>query len=293
MALEFRKRRFRKPGKNGQLAIAIAAVLLGLCIAAAWIAISFRPQPSGDIEGSSDTQNDAESFASMTPRNLLVMLTDKGYERFTLVQIDPADQCVRVAAVPSLLSDDTDRTLVSVLHKSGIVDAVKLTADVLRLPIDHYIALTAEQAESWFNYLESGIVISLPQKVDFTDDAGAVVRLDKGEHNLTATQTVALLRYDGWSDPANTHFHAQILAAMINQHATPQRRYATDFAKLSNLGRTSLRIGDFDNFLPALKHTVDAEDTLCTVEELKGTHQAGRFIFNYESTAADSSIYPD
>ncbi len=293
MSLEFRKRRFRKPGKNGQLAIALAAVLLGLCIAATWIAISFRPQPDSGTDTSSDPQDGAESYASMTPRNLLVMLTDKGYERFTLVQIDPADQRVRVAAVPSLLSDDADKTLVDVLHKSGIVDAVKLTADALRLPIHHYIALTAEQAESWFNYLESGIVITLPQKVDFTDEAGAVVRLDKGEHNLTATQTVALLRYNGWSDPTDTYFHAQIMAAMINQHATPQRRYAADFAKLSNLGRTSLRIGDFNNFLPALNHTVDTEDTLCTVEELKGTHQPGRFIFDYKATADDSSIYPD
>lgn len=293
MSLEFRKRRFRKPDKNGQLAIALGAVALGLCIAVAWIAISFRPQPNtGDTTSSNGTQSDTASFDTATPTNLLVMLTDEGHERFTLVQISPAEQQIRVAAVPALLADGDGNTLVNTMRKTGLVDAVNLAADTLQLPIKHYIALTAEQAESWFNYLENGIVISLPQSVDFTDDAGAVVRLDEGENNLTATQTVALLRYDGWKDSAVTRqFPTQIVAAMINQHATAQRRYTADFSALSNLCRTSLRIGDFNDYLPALTHTVSTEGTLCVIEELKGTYKTDRFIFDHKATKKDSFLY--
>ncbi len=293
MSLEFRKRRFRKPSKNGQLAIAIGAVLIGLAIAAAWIAISFRAEPSTDTPSSDDTQSDTAAFDAMEPSNLLVILTDEGYERFTLVQISPADQQVRVAAVPPTLSKD-DATLVSTMRKSGIVDAVKLAADVLRIPIKHYIALNAEQAESWFNHLESGIMLTLPQAVDFTDEAGAIVRLDKGEHNLTATQTVALLRYDGWADDDVTRqFSAQVLAAMINQYATPQRRYISDFTTIANLGRTSLRYGDVNDYLPALEHTASTNNTLCVIDTLKGSYRSDRFVFDYKSTITDSSLYPD
>lgn len=292
MSLEFRKRRFRKPDKNGQLAIALGAVALGLCIAIAWIAISFRPQPNTDSSSSDGNQSDAASYDNAAPTNLLVMLTDEGYERFTLVQISPADQQVRVATVPALLADDDGNTLVSTMRKTGLVDAVTLTTNVLQLPIHHYIALNADKAESWFNYLENGIEVTLTQTVDFTDEAGAVIRLDEGEHNLTATQTVALLRYDGWQDVAVTRrFPAEIMAAMINQHATAQRRYASDFSTLSNLCRTSLRIGDFNDFLPALKHTASTEDTLCVIEELKGSYQTDRFVFDYKATAKESSIY--
>ncbi len=292
MSLEFRKRRFRKPDKNGQLAIALGAVVLGLCIATAWVAISFRPQPNVGDASSADAQSEPVSFDDTAPSNLLVMLTDDGYERFTLVQISPADRQVRVAAVPALLADDDGNTLVDTMRKTGIVDAVKLTADVLQMPINHYIALTADKAESWFNYLENGILMTLPQAVDFTDDAGAVIHLDEGEHNLTATQTVALLRYDGWKDAAVTQqFPAQIMAAMINQHATAERRYASDFSTLSNLSRTSLRIGDFNDFLPALKHTVSTEDTLCVIEELKGSLKGDRFVFDYKATDKSSSLY--
>lgn len=292
MSLEFRKRRFRKPDKNGQLAIALGAVALGLCIAIAWMAISFRPQPSTDNTSSDSTQSDTTSFDTVEATNLLVLLTDEGHERFTLVQIAPAVQQIRVAAVPAALADDDGNTLVNTMRKSGLVDAVKLTADVLRLPVKHYIAITADKAESWFNYLENGIVMTLPQAVDFTDDAGAVVRLEEGEHNLTATQTVALIRYDGWKDATVTRqFPATVMAAMINQHATAERRYAADFSTLSNLSRTSLRIGDFNDFLPAIKHTVSTEDTLCVVEELKGSYQSDRFVFDYKATTKNSSFY--
>ncbi len=293
MSLEFRKRRFRKPSKNGQLAIAIGAVLIGLAIAAAWIAISFRAEPSTDTPSSDGTQSDTAAFDAMEPSNLLVILTDAGYERFTLVQISPADRQVRVAAVPPTLSKE-DTTLVSTMRKSGISDAVKLAADVLRIPIKHYIALNAEQAESWFNHLESGIMLTLPQAVDFIDEAGAIVRLDKGEHNLTATQTVALLRYDGWADDdVARQFSAQVLAAMINQYATPQRRYISDFTTIANLGRTSLRYGDVNDYLPALEHTASADNTLCVTNTLKGSYQTDRFIFDYQGTVTDSSLYPD
>ncbi len=293
MSLEFRKRRFRKPSKNGQLAIAIGAVLIGLAIAAAWIAISFRAQPSADTPSSDDTQSDTATFDAMSPSNLLVILTDEGHERFTLVQISPADRQVRVAAVPPTLSKD-DTTLLNTMQKNGISDAVKFAADTLQLPIKHYIALNAEQAESWFNHLESGVMITLPQAVDFTDETGAIVRLDKGEHNLTATQTVALLRYDEWSDDTvSREFSAQVLAAMINQYATPQRRYISDFTTIANLSRTSLRYGDVNDYLPALEHTASAGNTLCVTNTLKGSYQTDRFIFDYQGTVTDSSLYTD
>lgn len=294
MSLEFRKRRFRKPSKSGQLAIAIAAVVVALGIVAAWIAVSFRPQPDPNNTSSDTSQGDV-TYENEVARNLLVILTDKGYERFTLVQISPASQRVSVAAVPPTLIGKNGITLVDTMHKNGYADAVRLASETLELPITHYFALTAEQAESWFNYLESGLTVTLPQAVNFTDERGAVVRLDAGEHNLTATQTVALMRYNGWTDIENTHtFTAQIVAAMINRYATPERRFSSDFSSLSNLSRSSLRISDFNDFLPALKHTVSGDDEpLCETEELKGVHRKIGFEFDRKKTAQASTLYRD
>ncbi len=292
MSLEFRKRRFRKPGKGGQLAIAIAAVVLALGIVAAWVAVSFRPQPDPSTT-SSDASQDDVTYENEAARNLLVILTDNGYERFTLVQISPATQSVSVAAVPPTLIGDSGITLVETMHKSGYADAVRLAADTLELPITHYFALTAEQAESWFNYLESGLTVTLPQTVSFTDERGTVVRLDAGEHNLTATQTVALMRYNGWTSVENTRtFTVQIVAAMINRYVTPERRFSSDFSSLSNLSRSSLRISDFNNFLPILKYTVSGGNhPLCNVETLKGVYRQSGFEFDQKGTAKASTLY--
>lgn len=292
MSLEFRKRRFRKPSKSGQLAIAIAAVVVALGIVAAWIAVSFRPQPDPNNTSSDTSQGDV-TYENEVARNLLVILTDKGYERFTLVQIAPASQRVSVAAVPPTLIGKNGITLVDTMHKNGYADAVRLASETLELPITHYFALTAEQAESWFNYLESGLTVTLPQAVNFTDERGAVVRLDAGEHNLTATQTVALMRYNGWTDIENTRtFTAQIVAAMINRYATPERRFSSDFSSLSNLCRSSLRISDFNDFLPILKYTVSGgNQPLCNVETLKGVNRQSGFEFDQKGTAKASTLY--
>lgn len=294
MSLEFRRRRFRKLSKNGQLAVAIAAVLLALCIVAVWITVSFRSQPNPNAD-SSDVSTDGPSFENEAARNLLLMLTDEGYERFTLVQINPAAQHVYVAAVPPTLIGDSGSTLVDTMHKKGYADAVRLAADTLEMPISHYIALDADQAEAWFNHLENGLTVTLPQAVDFTDKRGTVVRLDAGEHALTATQIVALMRYDGWEDADTTRFiTAQMVAAMINRYATPERRFDIDFSTLSNLSRSSLRISDFNNFLPALKHTVAENDTpSCTVETLKGVYRKNGFEFDRKGTDKESYLFCD
>lgn len=299
MPLEFRRRRFRMPGKKGQIILAVVLLLLAAAVTAAWIVVSYQMDKAKQTASADMPDASSEPVTAVyTPQDaatVLLMLTDTGHERFTLVQADPAGSALRVAAVPELLAVGEDTTLVGVYRKSGAAAAVEAVQTALELPVRHYIAMTAEQAEEWLNYLENGVAVTLPEAVSFTDDRGIVLRLEAGERNLTATQAVALLRYTGWSDPQTDRlFHAQIVTAMLQRYFTPERRLGTDFAALSNTCRTSLRISDFNLYrekLVYLAGQLQADGAGLQTVTLSGRYTDDRFVFDRKATGSATGLY--
>lgn len=242
MPLEFRRRRFRKPGKKGQYALALLALLAVIAVVCFWVAVRLH-QPSAPEESTSgDTSaDDPQADPSWEPAYLLVLITDEEAPRAVLLRSDPYKGAMQATPLPVNARVQEDTQLYALYRKQGAAAVTAALADTLEIPLQHYMAMRYDQVESWLNYLENGLVLTLPEAVQY-----ASLRLEAGEHNLTATQAVSLLQYTGWQDAARAEqIAADALCAMLNQYLTAARYLAGDFAALSNLCRTSLRIGDF------------------------------------------------
>ncbi len=293
MALEFRRRRFYRPGKKGQLALAVAALLLALCTAALWMLVNFHIDRAPSPE---ESQNESlpvmEDFSEKDSASMLIILGDKGTEQFILIQADPANSDLRAATVPSSLSVGKDKTLMEIYRKSGSAAAVTAVSETLALPIRHHIALSSEKAETWFNYLENGVNIPLEKAINITDANGRSVRLQAGEHTIIGEQAVCLLNNSGRSDALSKEFPAQLTAAMINQYLYKERHLSRDFTQIANLSKTSLRIGDFNDYRPILDYLSSVnKGCVCKVVSLYGETTNDRFVFDKKETAHHTALY--
>ena len=242
MPLEFRRRRFRKPGKKGQYALALLALLAVIAVVCFWVAVRLH-QPSVPEEPDADSSSAEGVQADPTwePAYLLVLITDEEAPRAVLLRSDPYKGAMQATPLPVNARVQEDTQLYALYRKQGAAAVTAALADTLEIPLQHYMAMRYDQVENWLNYLENGLVLTLPEAVQY-----ASLRLEAGEHNLTATQAVSLLQYTGWQDAARAEqIAADALCAMLNQYLTAARYLAGDFAALSNLCRTSLRIGDF------------------------------------------------
>ena len=258
MPLRFQRKRPFYTKNAPQLALAIVLLLAALAVTVAWVAVSFRDErPENPAESSSPVSDPAaETYSDADTARLMLILTDHGRERFFLLTAEPVNARVRVSAVPGDTREPTEtdkkgQTVTALLRQFGPARATRAAADALGLDIPHYIAMTGDQAESFLNYLEEGPVFTVPERVAFTDINGAVIRLKAGEHHLTATQTVGLLRYKQWSDPAlYDRVGTALLTATLNAHWRTDRSLKADFVQISNGAATDLRIGDFTLWRP-------------------------------------------
>lgn len=242
MPLEFHRRRFRPPGKKGQYALALLALLIVAAMVCFWVAVRLH-QPSAPEEPDADSSSAEGVQADPTwePAYLLVLITDEEAPRAVLLRSDPYKGAMQATPLPVNARVQEDTQLYALYRKQGAAAVTAALADTLEIPLQHYMAMRYDQVESWLNYLENGLVLTLPEAVQY-----ASLRLEAGEHNLTATQAVSLLQYTGWQDAARAEqIAADALCAMLSQYLTAARYLAGDFAALSNLCRTSLRIGDF------------------------------------------------
>lgn len=262
MPLEFRRRRFRPPGKKGQTALAVLALLVTVAAVCAWIVVTYH----STLDKSGSSADSGSSAAASEPayteadiRHLLLLFTDEGFERFALLRSNPAEPAIHIAVLPA----DTDAggiTLAALYRRDGAAAAAEAVGRMLDITVNHYIAMDGRALEAWLNYLEGGLTVTLPEEVCFSE-SGSALRLPAGEHNLTATQAVGVLRYTGWQDPAcGSAVTGELLAAMGRQYLTPARSFSADFASLSNTARTDLRISDFNARRPVLQTLAEKND---------------------------------
>lgn len=242
MALEFRRRRFRKPGKTMQLILAGLLLLIAAGFVVFWVAVRLH-QPAAPAESSSDSSTDAAAQADPTwePTYLLILLTDEDAPRAVLLRSDPLRASLQATPLSSAAWISDSSRLDTLFRKEGAAAVTNAVAAALDIPLQHYVALRYDEVESWLNYLENGLILTLPEAVE-----SGGLRLEAGEHSLTATQSVNLLRYTGWStaEQAQT-VAADAVSAMLNQYFRTNRYLEGDFSALSNLCKTDLRISDF------------------------------------------------
>ncbi len=258
MALEFRKRRFRKPSKKTQYFLAFAALLLVLTLVALWGLIRFKlgEMHNGNSSDDSSTSLPEISYTADDKGNLLCIVTDEENDRFFLVQSDPARKSIHLMAIPRMLTIKNEQTLTALYRKNGAASVANALADVLQLSIKHHLTISTDNVEKWATRLDSGLNFSLKNTVTYTDENNAAIPLSAGQHTLTAAQISHLL--------LNDNCGTDIFVAIINQYMTNAIHLPTEFAALSNLVQTDLRIGDFNDYREILSYLAENNDgALC------------------------------
>ena len=244
MPLEFRPRRaFRKPGKKMQLALAIILLLIAAAFVAFWVAVRLH-QTAAPAEDSGDSSADVsgvQADPTWEPAYLLVLLSDEDTLRPVLLRSDPLRPILQATPLSGAAQLSETARLDALYRKEGAASVTAAVAKALDVPLTHYIAMRSDEVESWLNYLENGLTLTLPEAV-----RSGALQLEAGERNLTATQVTLLLRYTGWSDAGyGDTVAADALTAMLNQYFRSGRHPQGDFSALSNLCKTDLRISDF------------------------------------------------
>lgn len=296
MPLYFRPRSKRPIGRKTQFALAFIALALAIAVVAAWIAVGYYTDLSRNPNTDEDTSSAPPTveYTAEDTGNLLIILRDDTMEHFVLVQANPAEKHMVAVPISNYLTPDGKTSLSTTLAKSGAAKAAALVEAALKLPVSHYIQMTGTQAESFLNHLEGGVTLALPQAVDFVDENGAKLHLKSGRHTLNATQAASLLRYTDWKDKADgRRIAADLVCAVLNSHMCEGRYFRGDFANLSNLCRTDLRIGDFSAWLETLEYLAATNDgNLCRRVELAGsTDSQGLFTPNINKNRKDTPLY--
>ncbi len=298
MPLYFRPRRQRPMGRRAQYALAFIVLALALCVVGVWLVVSYYTDQSQTPTDSDDTSSPpAVTYTADDTTNLLVIIQDEGVCHFALVQADPADGRIRTVPIPTTLKAGENTALSDLLNKSGAAKATQQVAQLLELPVSHYMQFTIGKTESFLNYLGEGVPFTLSQTVKYTDENGATQSLKKGDHTLSATGAASLLRYTGWKDKAYTgQVTADLLDALFDHYLLPSRHYGSDFATLANLCQTDVRISDFSAWKDTLEYLAtlnsDSGEGICHRVDLAGdTDEQGLFVPDVRQCRKTTPLY--
>ncbi|MBQ5840322.1 MAG: LCP family protein [Clostridia bacterium] len=279
MPLYFRDR--RPLSKRAQYLIAFAVLTMVLIALTGWLTVRYYSSHPDKDPQTDSSQTSSVSYTDEDDGTLLLIFSDSDAERFMLIHTAPSDGAVFVAPLPANTLTQQEKTLADVFRKNGPAKAMQAVAAVTNLPVSRYMALTTDQAESFLADLGEGVSYTLPEAVRFTDKDGATMQLDAGEQILSAGQTAALLRYEEWKKTDVLRVNGDIIVALLNRYLLPTRSLRGDFASLSNLAKTNLRIDDYTTYRDALIYLAEANALapICQRIEIVGkTDEQGRFI---------------
>lgn len=264
MALEFYKRRFRKPGKKMQYFLAFTALLLAIATVAVWMFVRHKLSLVGSESGESDPSAavTGDQYTAEDEARLLLICADDTQTRFILIHTDPANAVVTVSAIIDDTATNGDTSLSALYRKSGAARAVSAVSSALNVPLKHHMVLSVANVEKCCSRLENGVELTLSVPLTYPDSNGSTIPLSVGEHTLNAQQIAALIAHTDTPDQIT----ADILAAILRQYLRTGRHLASDFDALFNNTQTSLRIDNFREYQDALTHLAakNAEE-LCSV----------------------------
>ena len=289
----FPSRRQEARNHRARVALALIALVLAICVLVAWLATRYYLSGAAERPENSDPSSlPVETLPAETATSLLI-LGDTGKERFLLVQFAPASGQAYVAAVPAAMDDGTGQAIAATLQKSGCPQVKQSVQTALGLPLSHYIAVNTVGVEKYMNYLESGVSLTLPEAVSYTDDSGLTLRLVAGLRQLTAGQLGLLLRYDGWSSPAvGDTVAAELVTALLNRYLQPEHRFDGDFAALANVVQTDIRIDHYNAYRTTLLELANANTgTLAKTVTLTGTTENDLFHPDVATLRKQSPLY--
>lgn len=291
MPLHFGKRRRWPPSRPVQYILAFLALGLAIVVLIAWLIIGYHqdnPKPDTPNEPSSSQELEMVTDTS----RCLVILDIEGAPRFLLLHTDPVKPQITVVNIPANLKAD-DSLLSATLVKNGSPRVVQAVSKALDLPLTHYITLAADGLEGFVNQFENGITYTLPENIQYTDESGATIRLDAGEHTLSGGQVKEILKYRNWKNKENQNtVVVELLCALINQNMTDSFPLKAYFGLLSNYAVTDLRIDNFNAYRSALSQIAQGNDgSVCRAVQLEGTTTDGGFLPDVHALQEESDLY--
>ncbi len=249
MALNFRRRLFRTPSKPMQYILAFCALLIVLALVVCWAIVHQNRDSMQSTSSDGDTSAmQQEAFDSNDKGNLLCVVADKRDARFYLIQSDPAKPAIYILPIPQQLTVAENKTLLALYREAGAIKTATTLAELLKLPLKHYLTITPDNAAKWLGRARDGIHITLENAVNYTDDSGQTTSIPSGKLTATASQASMLLHH---SDETGS----TVLAALLNSYMTAKRNLMADFSELCNrVSQTNLRIDNFTAYRNALVH---------------------------------------
>ena len=258
MALEFYKRRFRKPGKKMQYFLAFTVLLLALGIVALWVYVEHKMSLNNEGSESAPSSTIAETpYTANDEAYLLLIGTDDTQARFFLIHADPANAAIAVSTIT-----DNQGSLNTLYQKSGAAQVVSHIASSLHVPLKHHMVLSAESIVKCGARLEDGVNVTLSAPLIYTQSDGSTMQLPVGEQNLNAQQLAAIIPHVDTPDLTA----ADVIVAILRRYLRTGRHLPTDVDTLFNNTQTSLRIDNFREYQDALAHLAAKNaEGLCSI----------------------------
>lgn len=285
MALEFRRKRFHKPGHKWQLALALLVLAVALCFAAVWISVNLLIDAPDKQEPTSVDSTPETVYSAEDVRNLLIILRGETNEQFVILRFDPVQAAVSTVTLPAETLTAEGVQLGDVLHKNGEAAVTAQVSRLLQLPIRHYIAFSREQLQKWFEYLGNDLDITLDSSVQYRSDDGQTILMENGPHTINAkTVTQLLLNGVGSTPLEQTELTSHILATMVNQYLSSGRSLSGDFSHIADESKTSLRIGDFNDYRSVLSYLAERNGgNICKAIRLYGSANSSGVVLDVDA----------
>ncbi len=252
MAFHSHRRLFHTPNKPMQYTLAFLALLVVLALVACWAIIRHNLDAmQSSSSDDDDTSLPTIAFTKEDKGNLLCIIADEQDARFYLVQSDPANTAVYILPIPQNLTAVDTKTVLTLYREAGASKTTAAIADMLNLPLKHYLTITPTNAAKWLGRARDGVHLTLTDSITYTDENEQTTVIPSGQLAATASQSAILLHH---SDDTG----ALVLTALINEYMTAKRYLMTDFAELCNrVTQTSLRIDNFTDYRAALSHLAE------------------------------------
>lgn len=242
------------PSKPVQYILATIALLLAISLLVGWLLLRFvytnepGTKPSDTTTTTSSTQIELPDAAYC-----VFIIEDKGYERFALIKLEPANNRITVDAIPATLPINEQETLAKMYQRAKAAEIVRAIAKHYQLPIEHYISLSIAELEKFILRWDGSLRMAPPEEMVYQDEKGKDRPLHAEITAMTPQQIEAMLKNTHWKNEASgVGLAADLAAALFNQMLTPNRDLQKCFSSIS--AHSNLKIHHFTTYRKALEH---------------------------------------
>lgn len=261
----------------------------GICL---WAVIKINQERHSDESPISSNLSDTVQFDNTDARDLLIVMVDNGTAQgFVSLRFDPAKTKISALAIPRDTVVDYKLSEIR-LHKlydeHGAQAARDAFSSLTDIKFDNYLVITYEKIGSLIEHLESDLVMTLNENLEYSDDKLSV-HISGGRRTLSPSQVIDVLRYPAWRGGRlqRSTAQAQITAALINQYMKTSRQTLADndFGTIINLSlKTDILVSHYRNAKDGLAFLAERNDgSICTDLTLPGKYEGSGDSIRYYS----------